>query len=586
MKYNLVNENFKENYGENILKARGINDVNYFMAADGKDIAPPSLLNNIEKGAELFMSVLNSDGRVLIVVDSDCDGYTSAAIIHQYIQKTNPNTHVDYLLHEGKQHGLEDHIEKLIEDNITYNLIILPDSSSNDAKYHDQLKDIQLPCLVLDHHITDVELSDNAIVINNQLSENYENKELTGAGVTWQFCRYLDELNSTNYADSLIDLAALGIIGDMGSMLSIENRAIVNLGIHYPTENPFFMALLDKQAYSITGKVAPSNADFNAKLNPITIAFYIVPLINSMVRAGTMEEKERMYRAFVDGEVMVPSNKRGAKGTMERLCVESARECTNTKTRQNKVKETAVNRLEARIFKNDLLENKVLVVELDETDDFPPELNGLVSMQLSAKYKRPTIVARVNEEGYLRGSARGLNNSELNSFKNYLDSTGLFEYCAGHDNAFGASIKIDSLETFLQRSNEDLKDYNFGENVYDVNLVRTAVDRDIEAIVYDIDKYYKLWGQNCNEPLIFIGDINITRNDVNVIGKNNDTVKFMKNGITYIKFFAKDMIEELADLDDIKIEVIGKASVNCWMGKTSPQILIESYEIRNGEFEF
>ena len=431
MKYNLVNENFKENYGENILKARGINDVNYFMAADGKDIAHPSLLNNIKKGAELFMSVLNSDGRVLIVVDSDCDGYTSAAIIHQYIQKTNPNTHVDYLLHEGKQHGLEDHIEKLIEDNITYNLIILPDSSSNDAKYHDQLKDIQLPCLVLDHHITDVELSDNAIVINNQLSENYENKELTGAGVTWQFCRYLDELNSTNYADSLIDLAALGIIGDMGSMLSIENRAIVNLGIHYPTENPFFMALLDKQAYSITGKVAPSNADFNAKLNPITIAFYIVPLINSMVRAGTMAEKERMYRAFVDGEVMVPSNKRGAKGTMERLCVESARECTNTKTRQNKVKEAAVDRLEARIFKNDLLENKVLVVELDETDDFPPELNGLVSMQLSAKYKRPTIVARVNEEGYLRGSARGLNNSELNSFKNYLDSTGLFEYCAG-----------------------------------------------------------------------------------------------------------------------------------------------------------
>ena len=46
------------------------------------------------------------------------------------------------------------------------------------------------------------------------------------------------------------------------------------------------------------------------------------------------------------------------------------------------------------------------------------------------------------------------------------------------------------------------------------------------------------------------------------------------------------MIEELADLDDIKIEVIGKASVNEWMGRKSPQIMIESYEIRNGEFEF
>ena len=58
MKYNLVNENFKENYGENILKARGINDVNYFMAADGKDIAHPSLLNNIEKGEFISRVVL------------------------------------------------------------------------------------------------------------------------------------------------------------------------------------------------------------------------------------------------------------------------------------------------------------------------------------------------------------------------------------------------------------------------------------------------------------------------------------------------------------------------------------------------
>lgn len=33
--------------------------------------------------------------------------------------------------------------------------------------------------------------------------------------------------------------------------------------------------------------------------------------------------------AFVDGDALVPCNKRGAKGTMERVSVESARECTN-----------------------------------------------------------------------------------------------------------------------------------------------------------------------------------------------------------------------------------------------------------------
>ena len=54
-----------------------------------------------------------------------------------------------------------------------------------------------------------------------------------------------------------------------------------------------------------------------------------------------------------------------------------------------------------------------------------------MAMQLSAKYKKPTIIARLNDEGYIRGSSRGINNSELESFKDFMDSTGLFEYTAG-----------------------------------------------------------------------------------------------------------------------------------------------------------
>ena len=52
-------------------------------------------------------------------------------------------------------------------------------------------------------------------------------------------------------------------------------------------------------------------------------------------------------------------------------------------------------------------------------------------MQLSARYNKPTIVARLNDEGYIRGSARGLNKSELKSFKDFLNNTNLFEYTAG-----------------------------------------------------------------------------------------------------------------------------------------------------------
>jgi single-stranded DNA-specific DHH superfamily exonuclease len=57
---------------------------------------------------------------------------------------------------------------------------------------------------------------------------------------------------------------------------------------------------------------------------------------------------------------------------------------------------------------------------LDEDDTFPSELNGLLAMKLSAKFKRPTIVARLNDQGFNRGSMRGLNQSELVSFKDFL----------------------------------------------------------------------------------------------------------------------------------------------------------------------
>ena len=166
-------------------------------------------------------------------------------------------------------------------------------------------------------------------------------------------------------------------------------------------------------------------------LTPISIAFYVVPLINAMIRAGTDEEKTRLFEAFIDGDSIVASNKRGAKGEREILAIESTRECVNARSRQNRIKEAAVAALEAKIYKNDLLNNKILFVRLDEEDDFPAVLNGLVAMELSQKFKRPTIVARLNDEGMIRGSARGLNDSELTDFKDFLTNSNYFEYAQG-----------------------------------------------------------------------------------------------------------------------------------------------------------
>ena len=574
MKYKLVNENFKNNYGEQLLRSRGVENVQLFLNPDISCLQEPEALNNIEIGAELLHNVLMMKGNILLVVDSDCDGFTSAAIMYQYIRDICEEASITYLLHEGKQHGLEDHINAILNSGKNYDLIILPDSSSNDIDYHEQLKDIKLPCLVLDHHLTDVPISSNAVIINNQLSPNYKNKELTGAGVVYQFCRYLDKKYNANYADKYMDLAALGIIGDMGGMLELENRYIAVNGLK-DVKNFFFRSILDKQSFSTKGKV-----------NPITVAFYVVPLINAMIRVGTMEEKKRLFEAFFDGTRKVPSGKRGAKGTLEYLAIESVRECTNARNRQNKTLDDAVFRLESKVHKYGLLENKILFVRLEDDDDFPAVLNGLCAMKLAAKFKKPTIVARLNKEGYVRGSARAVSNSPLPNLKTFFTESGFFEYAMGHEGAHGISIFNKNLSDFHAWANTELEQVDFGEGVYDVNFVRAAADKDIEALVFDLAKYENTWGQQNPEALIYVHDLNITRNDWQAIGKDGSTLKITKFGVCYMKFFAKKLIEELEQYNEVKMQLVGKPNVNEWNSNQTAQIFIEDYEVEDGAFGF
>lgn len=89
-----------------------------------------------------------------------------------------------------------------------------------------------------------------------------------------------------------------------------------------------------------------------------------------------------------------------------------------------------------------------------------------------------------------------------------------------------------------------------------------------------------------NEPLIHVKDINITKNDVQIMGKNADTVKITKFGIAYMKFHAKEFIEELGKYDSIKLEVVGRANLNEWMGNYTPQIFISNYQIEDGTLGF
>lgn len=211
-------------------------------------------------------------------------------------------------------------MKELINEKIC-DLIIMPDSSSNDYEEHKILKELGYNIIVLDHHEAD-HYSEDAIVVNNQLSDRYSNKSLSGVGIVYKFIEaletlFLNERKVKNY----IDLVALGQISDMMDMNTIENRYICEYGLTH-INNQLFNELVLKQSFSI-----------GDKLTQIGVAFYITPLINALIRVGSNIEKERLFEAFINPYHKVPSTKRGEKGKEETICTQSVRNCVNAKSR-------------------------------------------------------------------------------------------------------------------------------------------------------------------------------------------------------------------------------------------------------------
>ena len=99
MKAKLIIENITEDYGRNLLKSRGIEDVDRFLNPTEDCLQDWRDLDNIERGVNCILH-LPTSGNIAIVVDCDVDGFTSAAIIGQYLQRFYPKMFIKYYIHK------------------------------------------------------------------------------------------------------------------------------------------------------------------------------------------------------------------------------------------------------------------------------------------------------------------------------------------------------------------------------------------------------------------------------------------------------------------------------------------------------
>ena len=589
MKYKLRN-NYSINPDEaliDILKDRGVKDVENFIKPSKKCELNPYDLDNIKETAERLLLHLRNNSRICFIQDPDVDGVTSSAILWLYIKNIFPNANLEFTIHEGKQHGLEDKIDWLIDEE-QFDLIICADSASYDIEEHKRLHEIATDVICLDHHPPSEDKktgelilpnSDWAYVVNNQLSPNYQNKSLCGAGIVYKFCEVLDDILGIQNAFNYIDLAALGEIADVMDKTNIETNYIMVEGLRN-IKNKGFQTLLEAQSFSLKEKAIYPYEN----LTTIDIAFYIAPLINAIIRVGTYTEKENLFYCFIEPERPVKSTKRGAKEGDIELAAEATARCgSNAKSRQKRIQEKAIDIIDFKIQKNELDKNNIIFVELDADDDIPREMTGLIAMQIVSKYHKPVMLGRKNDLGEIQGSARSDNNFEgLPSFKEFLEQSGLVTYVAGHEGAFGHGVSESKLDALIEYANMHLNAEDF-ENCYIVDYILDA-SNDISQLLYSLASHPEYFGNHIDEIKVVIKNIELS--SVMAMGANKDSMKISYNDVDYVRFKDIDFVEKILQNRMKKLTTLVRLNINEWMGKKSVQCFIDDYELEEDTHKY
>ena len=565
---------------EQILINRGIqeSEIEEWLNAGWPQINSPWLFGEekLNHASRLLIDGIKNNRDIYIVVDCDVDGYTSAAIIINYIYsffETYAQEHIHYIMHTGKQHGLTDTVEQIPARS----LVILPDSSTNDTEEMRQLLDQWCTVICLDHHEADNYLPDenNLVIINNQIGD-YPNKDLSAAGVVWQFCRILDEKLNVQQANNFLDLAALGCLSDMMAYTSIETRAIVSLGLHN-IKNPFFYYMAEKNEFSINKM---------GGINYMSIAFYVTPFVNAIVRSGTSEEKDLIFKSFLTMYAFekIESGKRGHKGELVARVEEAVRIATNVKARQTKLQDQSMALLESRIRDNNLQDNAIIVLTC-EPGEIERNIQGLVANKIQAKYQHPTLVLTKNKtqedkEYFYRGSARNYSFSEVEDMRQLCLDTGDVEYAQGHASAFGCSIPESKLQDFIEKTNAAYKDVPT-EPVYWVDYVWSKNEVAPQTIL-TIAESKNLWGQNVPEPYICIRDIALSSCQIQALSwDKHPTLKIhLDCGVDIMKFKSNDEELQRMQQPNAMLTAVCRAAKNEWNGRVTPQLIIEELDIR------
>ena len=570
MKYQLRTKNYNNETIElalhDLLIDRGIKHPLEWLQPNYSYEHSPMLFNEMRKGIEMLKTTIsNSEASIMVVVDSDLDGYTSGAIILNLLKLIQRGQEINFVLHPNKEHGIV--LEDIPED---VDLLIVPDAGSSQKTEHLKLLENGTKIIVLDLHemVNDMDYGqyqDNIVIINSQ-EENYPNHALSGAGVALKFSQAYCERYGVPFPNKLYALAACGIIADVMDIGDLENKQIVTTGLRYLKEHLFLYQLIQDTHYN--------NDDPEPTIKDI--GWVIGPNINAIIRLGTQEQKNMIFKSLVSPMLLVPSSKRGEEDQEVPVYQEAVRLCKNAKKRQTTAVDKSIRIIESQL---QIKDTDRAIVYVDEDQELTFELSGLIANKLLSQYNRPVILLRHFRQGNideLRGSARGKSVEGLDNLKDTLSGLTGVQKAEGHAFAFGVGVDKDMLSEFKQHLDLALGSVDFNVNLYLVDLI--AKYNELNIPMAEITAREDIWGHGVDKPMALLTDIPTDKYDF--MGNEQQHLKIDCGKFDVLLFNVPELTEQLGQGQKFDLDVIGEFSVDKSFNVGRLQFVANDFELK------
>ena len=515
---------------DTILENRRIKDMEHFLNPREEDLLSLDSLMKIDEARQIVELGIDNNKTFGVFFDVDLDGVSSGTIMTRYLQKYTDN--ILTYINKGKAHGL---IGQDLERFDEVDILIIVDSLDKDTSQYEILHKKGKQIIVLDHHSIDSNIDYDSYVALVSSQRNYNNPNLSGAGVVWKFCKYLDEYFLNDYADEYIDLAACGILADVCSVSeeNKENRYIVNEGLK-SLKNPAIKKII-------------GGYEFNSK----AILFSVAPLINACCRIGRNNIAMQLFLSDDNKEVL------SLKKQLEECKEIQAQELEN---------------ILPSVYEdfNKQGDAKVLYTIIDTEYG----ISGVIGNKCLEIYNKPMFILKDCGDQY-RGSMRSVGYEDFMGLCNSTDLAVL----NGHEQASGIEIDKENFEEFLETLNWQLL------NIEQTTSSDVEVDCEINleditgTLVDKVKEINKISGAGF-KPITF-KVVNITEYEIGSFKHGKHLVITPTDYIQLIEWNTKANYEELEDcaLMNEPIEVIGELDGGFFARKYMLKVIISNLKV-------